>query len=323
MNNKDSYIIDDNTENNCKVISDRGVIKSFNYVFSLNNISPNIYNLKDNEMELINILPNSIIYIFTDAITYFVDNIFDKIKNSFILVSGHSDLIVPTDVFNDINKLINFINSPKIIHWFCQNYCNIKHKKISGIPIGINFYNNFVYNYKSIHPVEEDILLNNIYKKSLHFYDRFMNKINNNDFKLCYSNFITNLITGDGGRFGKIDRNDALKNIPKELIHYEPKLVYRETSWNNQIQYPFIVSPHGNGLDCNRTWEALSLGCIVIVKKSYIDHLYKNLPVLIVNEWKDITYELLLSTIKEYKTKEFKLEKLTLKYWINIIKSYK
>ena len=49
--------------------------------------------------------------------------------------------------------------------------------------------------------------------------------------------------------------------------------------------------------------------------------LFEDLPVLIVNEWTEITRELLDETIQSFKTKEFKYEKLTLTYWTDLINS--
>ena len=53
-------------------------------------------------------------------------------------------------------------------------------------------------------------------------------------------------------------------------------------------KYTFVVSPFGHGFDCIRTFEALCLGCIVIMKKSFLDIIYQDLPVLLVDEWSDI-----------------------------------
>jgi len=119
-------------------------------------------------------------------------------------------------------------------------------------------------------------------------------------------------------KFG-YDRKDALNKIPKELLYLEPNKVDRKTSWQKQIHYSFVLSPHGNGLDCHRTWEALVLGCIPIVKKSLIDDLYIDLPVLIVNEWSDVNKELLKETINKFKNINFNYDKLELKYWIDKI----
>jgi hypothetical protein len=88
-------------------------------------------------------------------------------------------------------------------------------------------------------------------------------------------------------------------------------------------KYAFVLSPHGNGLDCHRTWEALILGCIPIVKRSLLDSLYEDLPVLIVYNWFNVNESLLNSTIKKFKSKVFNYNKLKLEYWINIIKNSK
>ena len=58
------------------------------------------------------------------------------------------------------------------------------------------------------------------------------------------------------------------------------------------------------------------LGCIPIVKKSGLDPLYDGLPVLIVNEWSDVSVDLLTKTVDAFENQEFNLNKLTLQYWI-------
>jgi hypothetical protein len=97
--------------------------------------------------------------------------------------------------------------------------------------------------------------------------------------------------------------------------------VKRYISWKKQTTYAFVLSPHGNGLDCHRTWEALCLGCIPIVKTSPLDSMYDGLPVLIVDDWKDITIKLLQNTVDNYKDRPFIYEKLLLSYWMNKIHS--
>ncbi len=60
-----------------------------------------------------------------------------------------------------------------------------------------------------------------------------------------------------------------------------------------QSEYAFVISPHGNGVDCHRTWEALALGCVPIVRTSPLDALYEGLPVLIVSNWCEVTADFL------------------------------
>jgi hypothetical protein len=56
-------------------------------------------------------------------------------------------------------------------------------------------------------------------------------------------------------------------------------------------EFAFEVSPHGNGLDCFRTWEALLLGTIPIVRRSTLEPLFRAeaLPVAIVDSWTEVT----------------------------------
>jgi hypothetical protein len=68
-------------------------------------------------------------------------------------------------------------------------------------------------------------------------------------------------------------------------------------------------------MDCHRTWEALVLGAIPIVRGHQFDELFADLPVLIVDEWKDVTAELLTATLEAFKERSFKKECLELAYW--------
>jgi hypothetical protein len=53
-------------------------------------------------------------------------------------------------------------------------------------------------------------------------------------------------------------------------------------------RYAFVASPPGNGVDCHRTWEALYLGVIPIVKRSAFYDSFPGLPALAVGEWEEI-----------------------------------
>jgi hypothetical protein len=247
------------------------------------------------------ITEKSIVYICTSAINEFI-KILPTIKNKFILVTGDAD--EDPNIYDT-----SFIDNPLIIHWFAQNSTKI-HQKITIIPIGLDYHTlancqkNHSWGPQMSALIQEELLLN-IKSNSKPFFERLI---------LGYANFQFSL----NGRYC-YDRVDAIKNINKDLIYYEQNKLNREESWKKQSEYAFVVSPHGNGLDCHRTWEALCLGCIPIVKTSGIDRLFNNLPVLIVKDWKDLTPELLNKTVEEFKSKSFQMEKLTLEYWINLM----
>jgi len=294
--------IDTNMEDKCNFISSRGILKSCN----IRSVYPSSSSMNLNNYDFSKVQENSIVYICSSAIKDFI-NYLNNISHKFILVTGDSDDTIPNSVLTS-EEFINFIENEKIIHWFSQN-CIGYHRKLSLIPIGLDYHTLS----RSAHAwgekndaLEQERQLIEIKNKSKPFWERYIK---------CYSNFHFFL----DGKYC-YDRKDAIENINKDIIFYEPMKVKRNISWTTQSKYAFVISPHGNGLDCHRTWEALCLGCIPIVKTSKIDRLYDELPVLIVNEWKDLNLELLNDTIIKFKEKKFNYEKLTLKYWIDKIK---
>ena len=82
-------------------------------------------------------------------------------------------------------------------------------------------------------------------------------------------------------------------------------------------QFKFVISPHGGGFDCHRTWETLFLGRIPILKRSQLSDLYSDLPVLFVDNWSDI---LTIDLDAEYdRLIGFDRVILTQEYWNNKI----
>ena len=236
------------------------------------------------------------------------------IDGKFVLVSGSSDNTNYKDNFDSYEDFEKFISNDKIIHWFCQNSI-VKHPKITNLPIGLcydtnlSFLNVYYKEGEKINSVEQEKILIDIKNQSKPFYERIPK---------CYINFIVNTRSPY-----KYDREEALEFINEDIRFNEIVNQNRYDCWRNQIKYAFVASPFGVGLDCLRTWEALILGCIPIVRSSGIDPLFDDLPVLIVNDWKEVTEELLNRTINEFKKKKFNYKKLKLKYWKEKIDSYK
>ena len=83
-------------------------------------------------------------------------------------------------------------------------------------------------------------------------------------------------------------------------------------------QHKFVLSPRGNGLDAHRTWEALLVGSIPIVRSSALNPLYEGLPVLIVNDWNEVTPDLLRNFLHNHTVRlpYYHYEKLFADYWI-------
>ena len=296
-------LFDNNLESECQLVSSRGIlsacdVKSSTPVSSIQTLLNYDWDkLQDGDK----------LYVCSNAIKHFV-KMLDKITVRFILVSGDCDELVPNDCFSDDEQFIKFIENDKILHWYTQN-CVGKHPKLSGIPIGLDYHTVKTQDHPwspKMSPLQQENQILALNKTSLA--ERIVG---------CYSNFH---FTVQGRKFGN-DRVDAMQNVPKELVFYEPRTLPRLESWTNQVKYAFVLSPQGGGLDCHRTWEALCLGSIPIVKTSPINYLFEDLPVLIVNEWKDVTKELLENTIVDFSSKKFDYSKITLKYWMCKIKS--
>jgi len=295
------------SEKDNKYVSSRGILKSSDYhstypqsgVRKFINYPP-LNTIKDIK------IPS--IYVCSSAIPDFIENVLSNIDFDFVLVSGDCTDNIPYDIFKTEDNLNEFLNNPHLKHWFCQNWNGKVHKKVSIIPLGLDYHTMATQEMfwgKMTPPSEQEELLIEIKNKSKPFWERK---------PICYSTFLVSMTS---------DRYEAHQSIPKDLVFYEQDRITRLTTWENQSDYAFVISPHGIGLDCHRTWEALVLGCIPVVKKSSIDYLYDELPVLIVDEWGDITEELLNKTINDFKNKSFNYEKLTLNYWTDKFKSIK
>ena len=133
--------------------------------------------------------------------------------------------------------------------------------------------------------------------------------------------------TFDFFHFKKFQRHNRDRWYASAAIRNKPfnvslaKRASRNSTWNMVTNYKFIISPHGNGLDCHRTYEAMFLGSIPIVRTSPLDIIYKDMPIIILKDWQSININKLIEESKTIITKS--REKLFLKYWINQIKQYK
>jgi hypothetical protein len=88
--------------------------------------------------------------------------------------------------------------------------------------------------------------------------------------------------------------------------------------------FTFVLSPFGIGMDCHRTWEALALGLYPILHSSELDPMFRDLPVLIVKAWSQVTRERLDTFLKEQEGKPKTVpEKLFLKYWVQKINLFR
>ena len=321
--------IDTGKEHLCFYVCSRGLLKSCTFH------SPNPQSSFPHDTEYLRAMlprmfPGMSIYVCSDVLSYFVDHILPRIGCSFTLVSGDSDLCVPREALNPLQTQ-KLLKSPFLRTWFAQNtQMDLTHKIVS-LPIGLDYHtisNNPQHSWRmqdeGYLPFHQERILVDLIQNALPLEEReikiYVNLGMHND------------------RFG--ERKRALSELSSSLLVRESQTLPRTLTWTRMTQFAFVLSPFGNGMDCHRTWEALCLGCIPIVKDSIMNrNLFSSLNVLIVNNWKDITLDLLQETVARFSTKIQKesrvlpsqsndsplsslssLSPLQLKYWVDQIR---
>jgi hypothetical protein len=260
----------------------------------------NNFNIKSFE----NIKDNDIIFLTTDLFKNFIDSI--NLVNHVIIVLSCSDCGFPVEYSNRHEyNYINYINNNNFIKKiYCGNYdLNYKHNKIECLPLGIDYH---TLSY-SRSPIEQENDLKDIVSKSKNFDNRLNRTFSFFHFSMHEKNRVT-------------DRYNAKAVLDtKNFNDYQKNRMSRIDTWNKMINYKWIISPHGNGLDTHRTYEAIALGCIPVVKSSSLDQIYKNMPIIILDNWEDISLDILEKKTIEANKKS--RDTILLEYWFKIIKS--
>jgi len=123
-----------------------------------------------------------------------------------------------------------------------------------------------------------------------------------------------------GGTPDRRDAFTALENTTSLLndvaLVFDQKRSPRDT-WHEHRHFSFEISPQGNGLDCHRTWEALLLGTIPIVKSSSMDTLLRTFPVLILSDWNELKHTDLAHWKRTFAPwfNASMTDRLTVEYW--------
>lgn len=234
--------------------------------------------------------PSSIIYVEVGSLGYFFSTVFPQIKNQIILISHNGDMSAP-------GNYASYLDDQKIIMWFGQNCDTVGHPKFCPIPIGLA-------NAKRIHG-------------NTLIFDSVLNVLKTDVQLQQKSRLYVNLKLGTNPIRGKLYQ--FFKN--KSFATLTPKKKDVAAYLYEMAQHRYTLSPFGNGLDCHRTWEALLVGSIPVVQTSTLDPLYSDLPVIIVQEWHEVTINFLEEKYKEMQLKKFNRKKLFMPYWLDIIEN--
>lgn len=227
--------------------------------------------------------PGDILFV-RDALSFFKD-IMPHIICPFIMVTAGESWDKVT------KEHLQYLSDEKILAWFSIHPCKKSHPKLYPIPLGIlqevDNYSDRVNMSKKFAELRDSPK-----QKLLHMnFDGGTEPPYRADRKFVYEHFIT--------------KDFCTKVEEKDFDEY----------LEDMAEFKFTLSPQGTGPDAYRTWEALLVGTIPIVKTSHLDQLYTDLPVLIVKNWEDVTKEFLKEKYAEIRQRKYNIEKLFIKYW--------
>jgi len=123
----------------------------------------------------------------------------------------------------------------------------------------------------------------------------------------------------EGSHQERVGVKDLFHNQPWAEVH-EQRVSFSVFLYNLS-QSKFMICPRGNAIDCHRNWEVLYMRRVPIMKRHpYLEELYKDFPVLFVNEYKEVTKELLIKSDYLFQQAQtMNLEILTLPYFFDKI----
>jgi hypothetical protein len=239
------------------------------------------------------------IYVPSDGLRYFAANILPKLVTPFVLVSGDSDLPINASTLG--SDLEMMLSSPLLMAWYAQNR-DYDHPNLHSLPIGINIHNLWAnplnWGGGFILPAMQELQLKTIAENAQPLSGRIPKIFCNWHFSI-----------------DRADRRDCLHQIDHSVCHFQENPLPVDQTWDLQSKYQFVLSPHGAGLDCHRTWEALLLGSIPIVKAAKLNDLFTDLPVVIVDDWTQINSNFLKNSVAQISSRPINAEKLIMRYW--------
>lgn len=225
---------------------------------------------------------NDIVFLNLDYFVEFISILNNNPpKHKFILITHNSDNPFTIEHFK---YLIHFTN-----HIFAINNL-VSHSNVTCIPTG------FVDDkYKPHNKFQE--ILNKKYNKEI----------------LVYCNFSI-----EKNRAKRLECLNAYLN--KKWVLKEKKISPDEF-YKKIYRSKYVLSPEGTGIDCHRIYESIYFNSIPIVKKTNLEYFYINLPVLMIEDWNELTedflennYETYFNLLIEWKT--INSEWTTANFWI-------
>jgi len=123
----------------------------------------------------------------------------------------------------------------------------------------------------------------------------------------------------EGSHQERVGIKDLFRNQPWAEVH-EQRVSF-SVFLRNLSQVKFMLCPRGNAVDCHRNWEVVYMRRVPVMKKHpYLQELFKDLPVLFVSDYSEVTEELLIENDNLFQQAQtMDLNSLTLPYFFDKI----
>ena len=202
-------------------------------------------------------------------IATFARDVVNYLGGSTVLLTTDGDMSIPGDLPDGVAESI--LSDSNIRAWFTQNYDgSLSNNKLRSLPIGLGLHAGGVQRFSGV--------FGNA-KHYTHLKDRLKSKhIRENR---VWSDTHLRSHPGFHGDPRAILAS-ALNELQFNITDYPAQRLTQSDIWKKYLNYKFVVSLPGHGLDCYRTWEALGLGAIVITVHSPLDDVLKPYRVIFI-----------------------------------------
>ncbi len=260
----------------------------------------------------------------------FVRQVLPLIRAPFVLATADSDSSVPRDLPELAREILA---SPYVIRWFTQNYDGAAPERMAPLPIGIDFHSvseKDIWGESMASPREQEVELETIAhalppleRRDPRFYLDFAWNFSRE--KAYLDLMWPRSVDGNDRAPVTAHLPEGRKGIVRTLrwrrgVVCQKRRLHRAEMWRQRGRYAAVVSPHGGGLDCHRTWEALALGHLVVVPSSSLDPLFEGLRVVPVAAWGEVRAKNLARWLST-PVKPAAGNPLTSRYWIERMRS--
>jgi hypothetical protein len=220
----------------------------------LRKLASHLYDETKRTIDPAQIRAGDVVFVSTDYARQYFRDIDPQTKAPYVLVTHNSDL--PAD-----ESLVNLAGD-NVAAWFAQNN-SYSHPRVTPIPIGLEN----LHHYHAGIPRRFEAIGNSMAGRKNRILVAFAIGTN------------------------ALERQPAFESAVHApyadcLQVWLDQDAYAETL----AGYKFVLSPPGNGLDAHRTWEAMYLGVVPIVKESVAMRYFAalGLPLWVVTSWDEL-----------------------------------